>query len=1139
MKKSVLFLSLLLACHAQFAQTFEEKEAAMEKEILQAKEKYGESSGQYESGLVQMALLQMQNGKFRESLEWLSRLQAMLTNMNLGKSADAVWAHYYQGSVHYSLSEPENAISHFEKVISISTDTKQEDSAFAETSLGYIANCYIMKGDFENAEKYIECEIEKAETLHGKESEQYIMARSRKGALFQEAGNLEDAKKEYLAVIETAKTTEGADAYIHGTYNSLAAVLLFQGKPYDAIQYFKSALSLIEKGVTQRGENEKKTESLILEGMALAYANTGDYEKSKELLQKAIAEAEGIDTFRSNLAVFYNDISSTYDMLGEREKSSEALERAYEIYERLEKETGFPELNFASVCANMAYKSCLKKNNVRAEAFIAQALGILEKAKVKSEFHAAKTYLTISRIFFIEGKLSEAYDFQKRAIDIQERTFGKESDTAAATYLNFANTCAALSKNEEALLNYEKAINIIRKIHGEKSSFEGQFLTQRAMLQKKIGDTTEAEESLRTALEIFEKESDGLAWHKALILWELAQFAFKRGSEEDVFEGFSLLDKAILHFENSEEHKYVADRMTETVVFMKKGLGELNFEFKNEENKEYVMSIMKRACDLGIRQAEKARLASYPDDRTEMTAQVYPLFYSAIDLALKNGDEESALFYSESFRNRGFLEQLGARTALSLPEITNEERSEYERLTKSISDLESQISTHEKSEQERKQKNLLEAERALKRLQDELVKKNPKCAQLLFPKPIDAKNIMKECPDDTVVLEYVIWNSEYAKLNTELSRKLESSAVSMQNGSWCIIVSKDKIKTVGITDTEKIMSETRRFRRLIEEKRGISDTEIKECAQKLYEALLSDAEKHFSDKIKNVVIVPDGGLHTIPFDMLENENGEFGSRYTVTFSPSISVSRLASLSNTYGTERLMAIGNPLYENGEEAGSRGLQKKKLLIPGKGGEKKEHKEEICWQNIPGTGAEIEGIKNAVFGERMDTLMGSDAQESELKKLSRTGELSSFKILHFACHGYFNENTPSLSGLVFSEAGTATEGSAEDGYLRISEAAVLGINADFVNLSACQTGLSGARAGEGFEGLSRAFLQAGAKQVGVTLWSVDDEATSHFMISLYKKIDSGKAYKEAYKETKEEFKRSGVWSSPYYWAAFALYE
>ncbi|MBR4374523.1 MAG: CHAT domain-containing protein, partial [Treponema sp.] len=94
-------------------------------------------------------------------------------------------------------------------------------------------------------------------------------------------------------------------------------------------------------------------------------------------------------------------------------------------------------------------------------------------------------------------------------------------------------------------------------------------------------------------------------------------------------------------------------------------------------------------------------------------------------------------------------------------------------------------------------------------------------------------------------------------------------------------------------------------------------------------------------------------------------------------------------------------------------------------------------------------------------------------------------------------------------------------------------------FVNLSACQTGLSGLRSGEGFEGLSRAFLQAGASQVGVTLWSVDDEATSAFMVSLYKKTHSGLSYKDAYKKTKDEFKKSEKWSAPYYWAAFVIYE
>lgn len=66
------------------------------------------------------------------------------------------------------------------------------------------------------------------------------------------------------------------------------------------------------------------------------------------------------------------------------------------------------------------------------------------------------------------------------------------------------------------------------------------------------------------------------------------------------------------------------------------------------------------------------------------------------------------------------------------------------------------------------------------------------------------------------------------------------------------------------------------------------------------------------------------------------------------------------------------------------------------------------------------------------------------------------------------------------------------------------------------------------------------AGADRVGVSLWCIDDEATAEFMTLMYQKVrQEGKSYSRAYREVKAEFRRSGDFDHPYYWAAFVLYE
>ena len=65
--------------------------------------------------------------------------------------------------------------------------------------------------------------------------------------------------------------------------------------------------------------------------------------------------------------------------------------------------------------------------------------------------------------------------------------------------------------------------------------------------------------------------------------------------------------------------------------------------------------------------------------------------------------------------------------------------------------------------------------------------------------------------------------------------------------------------------------------------------------------------------------------------------------------------------------------------------------------------------------------------------------------------------------------------------------------------------------VTLSACDTGTGEARSGEGVMGLRRGFIQAGAQNLLMTLWSVADEETPEFMVDFYSAAhESGNAPK-----------------------------
>ena len=110
----------------------------------------------------------------------------------------------------------------------------------------------------------------------------------------------------------------------------------------------------------------------------------------------------------------------------------------------------------------------------------------------------------------------------------------------------------------------------------------------------------------------------------------------------------------------------------------------------------------------------------------------------------------------------------------------------------------------------------------------------------------------------------------------------------------------------------------------------------------------------------------------------------------------------------------------------------------------------------------------------------------------------ELRNYRIVHFATHGLFLPDNPSLSGLVFSLVDR--QGKPARGFLRLEDIYNLDLPAELVVLSACQTALGKELKGEGMVGLTRGFMYAGSRRVVASLWKVDDFATAALMKRFY---------------------------------------
>lgn len=105
-----------------------------------------------------------------------------------------------------------------------------------------------------------------------------------------------------------------------------------------------------------------------------------------------------------------------------------------------------------------------------------------------------------------------------------------------------------------------------------------------------------------------------------------------------------------------------------------------------------------------------------------------------------------------------------------------------------------------------------------------------------------------------------------------------------------------------------------------------------------------------------------------------------------------------------------------------------------------------------------------------------------------------------------------------------------------MRTHEIYNLKLGADLVVLSACQTALGKVVRGEGLIGIARGFMYAGAPRVVVSLWKVEDAATTDLMSHFYRGMTQRRLTPAAaLREAQATMARRG--SSPYNWAGFVL--
>ncbi len=301
-----------------------------------------------------------------------------------------------------------------------------------------------------------------------------------------------------------------------------------------------------------------------------------------------------------------------------------------------------------------------------------------------------------------------------------------------------------------------------------------------------------------------------------------------------------------------------------------------------------------------------------------------------------------------------------------------------------------------------------------------------------------------------------------------------------------------------------------------------SREEWRNHSELLGKLLLSGVEPLADPKVRHVLIVPDGMLTSLPFELLGTGAGA-GSllveRFDISYLPSAAIllRGTPTRSGSWGfpwRRQLVAFGDPVVSSQT---SRSLSE---ALPGE--------EMRRW--LPRFAGEVQAIAS-LTGGRAELYLGA----ADLKKYLIQGRAKGVPLLHLSTHATADADNPERSRILFS---SANENEAAD-YLFLKEIYDIDLRGvDLSTLSACDTERGKMIRGEGVQGFSRALLSAGSRAAVTTLWRVADQPTSDFMKQFYYALSQGKPKAEALRWAKLKFLRSGTaLRHPRYWGAFVL--
>lgn len=1005
------------------------------------------------------------------------------------------------------------------------------DHPFVGRALNNLALMLSRQGRSQEAEALYLRSLAIREKASGPDHPDVALTYNNLGVVYRNQNRFGDAEasfKRALAIREKALGKEHED--VAQTLNNLATVYRAQSRYKDAETTAQRALAIREAKLGSEHDHVGTSLSDIAE----IYLVQDRLAEAEPLLKRALAIHEkslGLD--HPDLASTISRLAGLYQNLGRYAEAEQLLTRSLSLRERA---LGANHPAVASTLAGIADLHRVQGRYAEAETALKRALAIHEKAQGPEHLSVGALLDSLGRLYRVRGRLAEAQPLLMRALAIREKVLGPDHPAVAQSLNGLAELYRFQRRFTDAEALYMRAIAVQEKVLGPNHRTLGHTLANLGELYRQQGRLTQAQPFYERGLKI--NEASLSPDHPDLAIG-LTRLANLYRAQDRLDDAEALLKRALANREKAfgPDHPAVGSDLSSLafVAFTRRDWARATDYWRRSTG----IIVRRAAGSVGFQTSDNEAQLSHRDFRGLVKAAYRAAGARAPRDSALVAETFEAAQWAQGSEAAASVAQMAARGASNDPALgwlVRERQdlvAEWRAKDKQLITAKSMAPEARKADAEDTLSDRLMAIDTRVATIDALFAKDyPDYAALASTKPLSIAEAQVELRGDEAMMlfldapelkpepeETFIWviTRTQARLvrsslgGRALARDVAALRCGLDSTAWS---GKGAERCASLLGTD---------RNKIPEPGALLPFDAVR-AHKIYTELFGEVQDLIRGR--HLLIIPAGPLAQLPFQVLimrpprGNDMRSFAwlaREHPITMLPA--PSSLKSLRRIGRPSRaplpMIGFGNPLLEGPDAryAELAKLARDTQKCPDNRwrrrsstvAELRRSVDEVTTRGgfadpahlkhqtpLPETADELCAVARDVRADLRDMRLGTRATEREVKSMSARGELSRFRIVHFATHGTLAGQLSGATdpGLILTPPNRANE--EDDGYLSASEIASLKLDADWVILSACNTAAGNSGRSEALSGLARAFIYAGARALLVSHWAVDSDAT-----------------------------------------------